>query len=682
MIKTALLTGFILCFVYLGNSQNKFSISDSRLSNSKYIQLDFGSDFFQDVYKEAANYTTITSIKFIKSKDNSFQWNSLPYMKAQTIKLLELDNISEQDFKYLQNKLSRLQKLQTLIIRNSTINNIPIEFICSLGVQNLLIKNCSLIDPVSVEVLFKSSCSLRKIQLYNCNIYGLEKLDFDNPSNRRVSQRGALGSDNNVSKKLKVVDLRNNKLASVGKQLAAINSLDSIFLSGNFIPNAEADLMFLKKSKVKYIETDSISPAANNRLRKANKKIEWVFTRPQTKKKLKSKSVFGHFDVNSVKYRVYSSAYIEYDRIFSNALFTINLDTASLDEVFWDTTNILRRNNFVNGQGGSFRLFREKSLVRKHITFGFNKQNKSEIFGNGKYIRSIFYKYHPEMTVFRRYKWIMVEPMTSRAFRDYSRTDFIDLRLKYDDMGKKFVLFLKKINGKVISLNVYPVKGNSKKHLSMNAEKYAAEYAKYLSSLAKRKRKHDREILKNKRKIYSSIARNKRNAWNVLRSYMSDKERAMTEKEWMDYYYNIVKYEEQALLSSYPEEIFLERKFKKMGFRRIYARGDSSQVITIIGYFVDNKGMNLPVKKVVIVDKTSMTYRIIYVKSLLSSIGMTVSKGHDMNMLIFLADRSVGMVSGNEIEDSFDVYLNARIESQIVSASLITISQILKNFEL
>jgi hypothetical protein len=85
---------------------------------------------------------------------------------------------------------------------------------------------------------------------------------------------------------------------------------------------------------------------------------------------------------------------------------------------------------------------------------------------------------------------------------------------------------------------------------------------------------------------------------------------------------------------------------------------------------------------VVIVDKTSMTYKIIYVKSLLSSIGMTVSKGHDLNMLIFLANRSVGMVSGNEIEDSFDAYLDARIKSQIVSASLVTISQILKNFEL
>jgi len=231
-------------------------------------------------------------------------------------------------------------------------------------------------------------------------------------------------------------------------------------------------------------------------------------------------------------------------------------------------------------------------------------------------------------------------------------------------------------------LKVFPAKGNGKRNIRNNSDKYAADYARYLATLSKKNRRHDKEIAKNKRKIYASIEQAKRNAWNNLRSYMSPVEREMTKKEWMDYYFDLVKYEEAALMAAYPDEVFLQRKLRKMGFTYQGIDLDTAGVVTISVYFTDEGNSNIPVDKVVILNKSRMTYKTIYVTSYFGSIDLALYKDDDLAFLVFMPNKSVGLVTIDEIEPSLRDNINTRIKSQIVSSELITIGQVLKKFDL
>jgi hypothetical protein len=150
----------------------------------------------------------------------------------------------------------------------------------------------------------------------------------------------------------------------------------------------------------------------------------------------------------------------------------------------------------------------------------------------------------------------------------------------------------------------------------------------------------------------------------------------------MEYYFNLVKYEEEALLSSYPEQVLLERKFTKMGFKKINTLLDTAETQMIFGYFTDQSNTNLPVKKIIIIDKSLLTYQVIKIESLINPIALLLPKSSNLNILIFLADQSVGMVSGTEIDDAFEKPTEVRLKASVVEPELITISQILKNFNL
>ena len=677
MVKNTLILSILLFISFASNGQiNARSYS----SNSGIIQIDLNSPYSNDLITEVATRRTINHIKFFCSSNDKSVSVNIPIMNAEYITILEFENITDEILNNIFLRMRALKKVQTIKISKSKINALPVEYIYNMRPENLLVKDCKALKPESLQALIFKPESLRKICFNNCNLYSLNANLYSN-SNKYLQIKGVAKKDSQKSNSLRVLDLRNNRLSEVGEYLSQFKYLDSIYLSGNFIPNQYTDLMKFKNSNIRFIETDSIDGTTNKQIRSDLKKIDLVFTQQQQQVDQQAKTVFGKFSTNKAKYRVYSSAYIEYDRLFGNSLFTYNFDTASLDEVFWDTINQFKRYTGNPPVGKSFRLFKDRMLIKKHITFNFYKK-QSVLSKSTNFTRNNFYKAHAEMNIYRKYKWIIEQPMTYREFRTLSKTNFIDLRVKYDGLGKYFTLYLKKIDGKIIQLNVMLAKGKNKNNVSFDSEKYAADYAKYLSALSKKKKKHNRNIAKNKRKVQSSLRRNKRNAWSVLRSYMSDVERSMTEEEWMEYYYNLVKYEEEALLSSYPEQVLLERKFTKMGFKKINSLIDTTETQMIFGYFTDESNANLPVKKIIIIDKTMLTYQEIKIESLINPIALLLPKTSNLNILIFLADQSVGMVSGTEIDDAFEKPTEARLKASVVEPELITISQILKNFNL
>jgi hypothetical protein len=677
MVKNVLILSILLFISFVSNGQIKVR---NQPTNTGVIQIDINSSYFNDLIGEVAKQRTISHIKFFCSSNDKSVLGAMPYMDAEYIDVLEFENVDDEILNNILLRFRAIKKVQTIKIDKSKINALPIGYIYNMNPDNLIVKDCKALKPESLQAIIFKSATLRKICFNNCNLYSLTA-NLNSSSNTFIQTRGVSNKDNQKNNNLRVLDLRNNRLSEVGDYLSQFKYLDSIYLSGNFIPNQYADLMKFKNSNIRFIETDSIDENANKQIRSGLKKIDLVFTQQQAQIDSQAKTVFGKFSSNKTKYKVYSSAYIEYDRLFGNSLLTYNFDTASLDEVFWDTTDQFRRYTDDPPLWNSFRLFKERALIKKHITFVFFK--KSSILSNNRnYTRNSFYKEHSEMNVYRKYKWIIEQPMTYREFRTLSKTNFIDLRVKYDGLNKHFTLYLKKTDGKIMQLNVMLAKGKNKNNVSFNSDKYADDYARYLSALSKKKKKHNRNIAKNKRKVQASVRRNKRNAWSVLRSYMSDVERSMTEEEWMEYYFNLVKYEEEALLSSYPEQVLLERKFTKMGFKKINTLLDTAETQMIFGYFTDQSNTNLPVKKIIIIDKSLLTYQVIKIESLINPIALLLPKSSNLNILIFLADQSVGMVSGTEIDDAFEKPTEVRLKASVVEPELITISQILKNFNL
>ena len=660
-MKKWFIFGFILSVFLSANTQNIYLSAADQLP-SDVIKLDISTSFFNTSYYNVARYKKLNHLIFTNSIEKPLSESIFSFFNAEQIHTLEFDNISLADFNYILMMLKKVKAINTLIIRKTKIETIPMLLITTKGVRTLIVNNCKTLNPNALNPVFTERTFLNTLRITNCEIYSLEK----------VFPRNGFS----------VIDLRNNHLSYAGIKLSYIKTLDSVFLSGNNIPNAMEDLMNFNSKELKYIETDSISVLANTKLREARKNIHWEFVpKPSASDKL-TKKVFGQFVVNSSKYKIYSTAYLQYDRLFTNAQFFVNLDTSSLDEVFWDTLNKLSRQIPLALNKNIFRLYKEKNIIRKHITFGFNKDRKGLNFSYYSYSKSNFYKSHPEMSIYKKYHWITVKPMNSKDFRTFSRRNFVDLRLIYDDIGKSYTLYLKKFDGTIIALKVFPAKGKGKKNIKNNSEKYASDYAKYLASLTKKNRKHDRDIIRNKKRVYVSIERAKRNAWNNLRSYMSPIEREMTNEEWMNYYFQLVKYEEKALLAAYPEGVFLERKLQKMGFTYEGINMDTVGLTLISVYFTDENNANIPVSKLVLLNKSRMTYKIVYVGSFFSSIDLSIYRDDDLSIIVFMPDKSVGLITMDDIIPSIQNSINNRIHSQIVGSELISIGQVLKVFDL
>ncbi len=660
MLKKTLITIIIMLLMSLLYAQEvKLNSSlSSGVVPAKSIVLDINSQFFKDEYSEIAKKQFLFKLRIINSGSGKIL-DSLPILSATSIDVLEFQDITGGDFYTLTDKLVNCKTIGVLSLKNVKISDIPVSFIKEKNISTLQFEDCKTISPLSFHLLLTDSVETKKIMIRNCALYSLpDKLSLPY---------------------IEVIDLRDNKLTSAGQNLCDLNSLDSVYLSGNFIPDPVNDLEYLIKSNVRFIETDSVSLSVNQNIREKMIGKTIVFHNIEDFTDKLSNSFFGQFKTGNPSFIIYSDAYLQYEKLLSNPLFIYNPDTLSFEEKFWDTSGNVRPYLM------PFRIFKEKNVVKKHINFGF-KESKETIrtfIGCSKCGRSNFYRQHPEMNIFRRYTWVIKAQITPGDFRNYSKIDFIDLRIRYDGVDKFFTLYLKKVDGSIIWLGAYPVKKGNKHKNAGIWKKYPSEYARYLSALDRHSRQLDKDLYRNKQKIHTAVIKNKRNLWNTLRSYMSIEEREMTETEWLKYYTNALRYEDEALKSSYPGEVLLCRQLEKLGYINRYSKAiDSLSVKIIPAFFVDNNGVNIPVKKVVLIDRTSFTYKIISVKSPLDPVMETIPVENNVVMLVYLPDSSVGIVKNKNIGIAIKNNCETGIKTSVVEPGLITIGQIINDLKL
>jgi hypothetical protein len=638
------------------------------------LRLNLSSGLFEDVYSKAADYNSINYLMFANSSGSEDVTANLKNFSTQKINTLEFDNISDEDFRNLLDKFYFTKTVNTLIIRNSSIASLPLDFIYRMKIKSLTVENCPSINPVSIATLLYNTGELRRISLRNCKIYSIS------PSERFYTEydNGPLNKS-----QLQTLDLRDNKISEAGFYLAAFESLDSVFLSGNNIPDDSTDLKYLANTKIKYVEADPVSEEVKLMLKKAGKHIDWDF-RANVAKPVEDSpaNAYGSFSTNSTSFKILSTAYLHYEELFSSPQSNISYDTLSREQIFWDTVNKYGRSYAVLNSINSFKLFKQRTMKRNHITFTFNKIKKTGWFSTELYTRPMFYSKHPEMNVFRKYRWIVFDEMNPREFRKYTSEIYTDLRLKFVPGLNYYEIYLKRADGGINVLKAYPVRGKKAKRMKVEPSRYTGDYSRYMAILSRLSRSHDRTIYRNKQLARTSAERMRRNAWNVLRTYMSAEERKMSEEEWMKYYFKVLKYEDAALSGVYPSETFLLRKFEKAGFTNNYI-SDTSLTKTVFGYFTDEKGFNIPASSYIIIDKTSMTYTRKYVGSVLFPAVINLPVQADVNIMVFLIDGSVGLVLPDEIKKALSSDPdNVRLRCKIIERELVTIGQIFNEFAL
>lgn len=640
---------------YILQAQN-LPMKKGRSDLPKRIVIDFNSDYAQITYNQASKAIFLSEIAFIGRSGSNNNFTEMPQMSANEIGAVEIESFSENDILAIHKTFQNTGPINRLIIKNSQIQSIPIDFIIDHNVKEFYIENCRTIDPNSLNQLLARDNNLFKLTVNNCGIYNV---NLETNSN-----------------KIRILDLSNNKLASVSSFLSYFPKLDSLFIDGNNMPDTEYELENCAKSSLKYIRTDSVSPAFKSYLMQLNNLISWDFG-PMSESVRKRLNHYGDFSIGNQDYQVFSSAYLQYNQIFINRLLTVDFDTLFVEEKFWDTITTLSRVSTFNQS--VFRIFRHKGILRAHITFNFypRRNNKSRIYSSIK-----FFKNHEELSIFRDYRWVTSSPIKSKEFAPLAKINYIEIRLKYNPSTKTYTIYLKESTGKITTIEAIPIKRKMGKSSEIASKDLESDYAKYLTALARKTRKADKETIKSKRQIRNALAQLERNSWQQLRSMMSPEERLMTEEEWMNYYVKILSHEAKALESCFPSDVYWIRSLNLLGYSMLSNVNDTNDTEIQNVVFVDENGSNIPVKEIYVLNHKSQTYRNYRFTATIQAITLGLKKDEDISMIVILPDNSYGLIVRKDISLAKNAAKTLSLKAQITKYDLITIGQIIEYLNL
>ena len=259
-----------------------------KVTNLKSIQLDYLADKFD--YKTSFNRLSSLKIKSLSLANNSL--NSLPPTIAKLTELEYVD-LSNNNFVFLPTKLFELSKLKHIKIQscNNTLKQVgdgvnklkSLEKI-SLG-GNWKLNGEQVIICLSklpkLNELELSGCRLDKIPMEMANFSCLEKLDLT--FNPQVDYADLFKKLSYI-KTLKFLNISDNKLTALPKEIGLLTSLEYLVIGQNAISTLPEE--FFKLTNLKVLNAfgnykNKISEAELQKIkdRLPNCKIidEWVF---------------------------------------------------------------------------------------------------------------------------------------------------------------------------------------------------------------------------------------------------------------------------------------------------------------------------------------------------------------------------------------------------------------------
>lgn len=625
------------------------------------LELDFNKEI-SEYYKKELN--KISSIRSLVLKNMNSISSVYEIGNIQHFNYLEFRNSDQSSIRSILISLRGKTQIKQLCFRETHVEAIP-WIIQDLNIEKITVKNCDGMKLNDFIKMISSNKYLRTLQIHDSQL-----LEF--PSNN-----GPFAS-------LRTLDLSNNQLGDISEGICNLRSLDTLKLNGNFIPNAVEEYRKLGKLTLDYLSIDPISPQDMVYIKSflPGTHIEIIETE-QEDQNSENNIKYGELSIANSNLQALSSAYAMYPSLLQNRIATFAFDSTGFEERFYNPNY---HGNYsiseLNASWSTFSPYYHRKIIRNKTSFNFYP--KSKFFSSINNRRDQYYKSYPEFAVFKKMNWILDDTLSKKYFKkSFRKKQFCDIRLVFNSSANNFT-FILKLDSTFMRVNAYPVTRQNKRGLESSQKQYTTLYAGYIKRLANRGQRFNKQLSKNKRKINAARRSYERMVWKQLReNYMSAEERSMKKEEWMKYYYEIIRNEEEALNNASVNIDLVARALKVRGFdTNPILLPDSVRPSALSFYIIDQQNNNLPIRKFILINKTRLSYRTIDKNIGFEAITLGLNATDDYAIIGILVDGSVSLTSSKEISDAFAKEGPVRLKSNLVSADLISIGQVVKEIEL
>lgn len=648
--------------------------------------------------------------------------------ELKEITILHANNLHKtSDFKDIIKKIYDLSNLNTLIISKSSLKSWPNEISNMTFLEEIIIIDCEELNLKNVFKQMEELPILSKMRLTRNNVEYLPKeialmrnletisisqnrnLDVEDAIDKLkvlpklkglglpVNQIIEIPPNINDLKYLEELDIRDNNLTDLPEEVGGLYDLETLNLEKNILVNPVGTLKKLSGINLKYLSVDSdltkdeieqikqVFPEAE--IEEVAEEYMEAFDNEISEEDIKSEELAA-LDTKKIEtftrtrsnIELMSLGYLQYADFFDKLVYTYDFDTTSFDTRFLSKDyHFVNRIDTVNPNNNSSGLF--LNFTKKNRTDEVHFTLKTTKYGpNGDF---------PELDAFRGMYWVLDEAaynkkkfnkqfIGKKLFKPYSFT-YNDLRINYMPHKKSFLLEIKG-DDSTYTLKAHPRSFNGTKENDLKT--YEKRAAKYIKELDKRRLKFHKQMFREENEYKRAIIKSKIRAWSDFRKiYLTKEEREMPKEDWLDYYFNVLSDEEEALRNSKVTYPFIDRWMQLNNYRD---RSDYNDKIrdssTRMGLFTfrDDDGNNMIVTKLLVIDKTEKEYAYYNGSNGLKELILYLKTQNDYSIVGFFFNGDIGVA--REIDFSgiaFSANRFNRIKMQRTSKDLASIGMIL-----
>lgn len=725
MTKSLLIFLFILitCFVKSQNSTSYTSnfrqaVSDPLVCNRLIIDCEL--DNIEYLIKNQSLFPNLEEIMIINASFDAFS-NSIDNLIS--LKHVVFINSNNLDNTQIFNQLSAVDGFNKLTYVDCNINTLPRNINKLKNLETLQLINCQQLN-------------LKKIIDKLSRVENIKNLSLPVNSITEIPQ------NINKLKGLKSLNLRTNYLSDLPEELKELSELERINLENNLISNPLQSLSNLPDSSLKYISidaglnTDSIAylkkifPNAEIIELEKKEKDETLNSADTLLKNSnlndKSKNIqnndslvskdsvyinnlnqsagisYGEFKTGSTDFKIYSTAYLHYAKMFNRDLLSLDFDTTCFNARFLDTNYInvwpkpirpIAPNNTIwrirsffskqdelsnNDYYGNFQFHFLRKANNNELWFDiFGKQNPViRRFGwtNYKY----FSKQQKEIMAFAGLVWVYNGVLDKKNFIDqFINQKFTDIRIYYDEPRKIFILKLKQSDG-YITLEAYPRYKNKNADIALAQKTYQSRYMRYTNSLKRREQKFHQSLEKNWRRFKNNKLKYIEKQWKEFQKlYMSDEEKKLTRTQWLEYYDQVIANEKIALYNAYPTTKNLIRSFEIEDLYQNEYQGSDVYKDYYVDFY-DSDSNKLVVVNYTIINIDAKTYVSHQINDFNEHIFLSLPQNDNIAIVLELRNGSTAIVNSAMLENKKNRLNYTIIDCKLLDKKIATVGQVVE----
>ncbi len=640
--------------------------------------------------------------------------------------IIHVNNLSKSsDFKEIIRKIYDLSNLNTLIISKSSLKSWPNEIADMTFLEEIIIIDCEELNLKNtfkqmqeLPILSKMRLTRNDIEYLPKEIGLLENLESISISRNRnldvedaidklkslpklknlglpVNQIIEIPPNINDLKYLEELDIRDNNLTDLPEEVGELYDLEALNLEKNILVNPVKTLKKFSGINLKYLSLDK--DLTNDEL----EQIRQVFPEAIIEEVMEddfeafdenidvpelTDSILDDFDaVNEETFiktqsdvRLMSLAYLKYADFFDKEIYDYDFDSTSFEARFLSKAyHYLNKVDTLNPENNSAGLY----LLLA------NKCPKDEVRFLIKTRWSRSGTHFPELDAFRGMYWVVDEAKyDKKTFKNHfigkklfrpSTINYNDIRIDYLPHHKKFRIRLKGVDS-TYSFLAYPRSSSFSKEIDLKT--YEKRASKYIKELDKRRLKFHKQMFRDENEYKRAILKSKIRAWSDFRRiYLSKEEQDLKKPEWLEYYFNVLSNEDQALRNSEVSTKYVERWLRLKDFRD---RSDYNDKIrdsaTLAGLFTfrDDDGNNMIVTKLVVIDKTEKEFAFYDGSNGLKEIPLYLKERNSYSIIGWFFNGDIGVLGNMDMEQiSFTGQVNSlkmsRINKDLASIGMV-----------